>query len=321
MGTRKLSVDRPICQQCGNVIEEGRSRSKPPTDAKYCLSCRAERRRRANLKHVWRPEYGVYLKTHYYGGLNRRFQVVNRMICETGLPRWYIKKRASRLGLTMHQNRRPWTAAEEAIVERLLGNVSALTIAKRLKRSETSVVLKIKRMGLSRRVRNGYTMRDLVRDGSVMLFTKKTGGHILLPIPKEVQKTLECLPLPDSAKYDTGYFFWGGKSDPQTLVTDVSRALKSVFDKSGVKNAHSHRFRHTLATEILGKGGTMGQVADILGISESVARKHYAKWSLERQEQVWKIMAEIQRGPSPKPTSKPEKTGTSMVRGNTARVN
>ena len=149
------------CQQCGHAIEEGRFRNKPPSEAKYCLTCSAERRRRANLKYVWRPEYDESLKQHYYGGLNRRFQVLNRMIRETGLPRWYIKRRAARLGLTMHQERRPWTATEEEIVERLVGKVSALTIAKRLKRTEASVVLKIKRMGLSRRVRNGYTMRDL----------------------------------------------------------------------------------------------------------------------------------------------------------------
>jgi hypothetical protein len=150
-----------LCQQCSSAIEEGRSRSKPPTEAKYCLKCRAERRRRANLKYIWRPEYDEYLKAHYYGGLNRRFQVLNRMIRETGLPRWYIKRRAARLGLTMHQDKRPWTAAEVAIIERLVGKVSALTIAKRLKRTESSVVLKIKRLGLSRRVRDGYTMRDL----------------------------------------------------------------------------------------------------------------------------------------------------------------
>jgi len=150
-----------LCQQCGRTIEEGRCRKKPPTEAKYCLSCRAERRRGANLKYVWRPEWDGYLKARYYGGLNRRFQVLNRMIRETGLPRWYIKRRAARLGLTMHQDTRPWTAAEVAIIERLVGKVSALTIAKRLKRTETSVVLKIKRLGFSRRVRDGYTMRDL----------------------------------------------------------------------------------------------------------------------------------------------------------------
>ena len=61
----------------------------------------------------------------------------------------------------MHQDKRPWTAAEEEVIERLVGKVSALTIAKKLKRTEASVVLKIKRMGVSRRVHNGYTMRDL----------------------------------------------------------------------------------------------------------------------------------------------------------------
>jgi len=161
MRCEALATRIRLCQQGSSAIEEGRSRNKAPTEATYCLMCRTERRRRANLKHIWRPEYDDYLKAHYYGGLNRRFQVLNRMIRETGLPRWYIKRRASRLGLTMHQDRRPWTIAEEAIVERLVGKVSALTIAKRLKRTEASVVLKIKRMGLSRRVRDGYTMRDL----------------------------------------------------------------------------------------------------------------------------------------------------------------
>ena len=61
----------------------------------------------------------------------------------------------------MHQDKRPWAAAEVEIIESLVGKVSALTIAKRLKRTEASVVLKIKRMRFSRRVRNGYTMRDL----------------------------------------------------------------------------------------------------------------------------------------------------------------
>jgi hypothetical protein len=161
MAYAEVIAESRVCQQCGSAIEEGRCRRKPPTEAKYCLSCRAERRRGANLKYVWRPEYDQYLKAHYYGGLNRRFQILNRMIRETGLPRWYIKRRAARLGLTMHQDKRPWRAAEVAITERLVGKVSVATIAKKLKRTESSVVLKIKRLGLSRRVRDGYAMRDL----------------------------------------------------------------------------------------------------------------------------------------------------------------
>jgi hypothetical protein len=61
----------------------------------------------------------------------------------------------------MHQARRAWTAKELDTLDRLLGKVSAGTIAKRLKRTETSVVTKIKALGDSRRINEGYTMRDL----------------------------------------------------------------------------------------------------------------------------------------------------------------
>ncbi len=115
----------------------------------------------AKLKYTWRPEYDAYLKAHYFGGLNRRFQVLNRMVHLTGLPRWYIKRQAARLGLTMKMDRSPWTQAELKLVEHLVGRVSAATIAKHLHRPESSVVNKLRRLGTSRRVREGYTMRDL----------------------------------------------------------------------------------------------------------------------------------------------------------------
>jgi hypothetical protein len=83
------------------------------------------------------------------------------MIRRTGLPRWYIKRQAARLGLTMHMDRRPWTRGELDRLENMVGQVSSATIAKRLRRPVSSVVNKLKRMQISRRMRNGYTMRDL----------------------------------------------------------------------------------------------------------------------------------------------------------------
>jgi len=65
----------------------------------------------------------------------------------------------------------------------------------------------------------------------------------------------------------------------------AERTLASVFKRSGVAGAHAHRFRHTLATDILARGGTKQDVADILGISPAIVRKHYAKWSQARQQQ------------------------------------
>jgi len=48
---------------------------------------------------------------------------------------------------------------------------------------------------------------------------------------------------------------------------------------SGVAGACSHRFRHTLATGVLELGGTFRKAADILGDTEAIVRKYYAKWS------------------------------------------
>ena len=61
----------------------------------------------------------------------------------------------------MHPDRRQWTHDDLDTLDKLLGKASAATIAKRLKRTETSVVMKIKSLGHSRRVSEGYTMRDL----------------------------------------------------------------------------------------------------------------------------------------------------------------
>jgi hypothetical protein len=64
----------------------------------------------------------------------------------------------------------------------------------------------------------------------------------------------------------------------------AERTLAAVFKKSGVKNAHAHWYRHTLATRLLEQGATFEQVADIPRNSPAVVRKHYGKWSKGRQD-------------------------------------
>jgi integrase len=70
--------------------------------------------------------------------------------------------------------------------------------------------------------------------------------------------------------------------------------LLSVFTKSGVKDAHAHRFRHTLATDLLGRGASEQDVADVLGISPAIVRKHYGKWSQARQNRIFELMRQYQ---------------------------
>jgi integrase len=139
--------------------------------------------------------------------------------------------------------------------------------------------------------------RSRIQDGSLLLYTKKTGGTVLLPLPDELLAALEALPVPRGADpADPRYFFINGTGSARTAISVIERCLRAVFKASGVPDAHAHRFRHTMATDILANGGTLADVADVLGISESVAAKHYAKWNRARQERIIALMRAVRMG-------------------------
>jgi integrase len=124
----------------------------------------------------------------------------------------------------------------------------------------------------------------------VLVRTQKTGEPVYLPIPETLKMVLDALPLPRGAAQDCPYYFWNGITSRRAVVGIAERTLAAVFKKSGVKNAHAHRYRHTLATRLLEQGATFEQVADILGNSPAVVRKHYGKWSKGRQANIDRLM-------------------------------
>ncbi len=124
----------------------------------------------------------------------------------------------------------------------------------------------------------------------VWVRTQKSGEPVFLPIPVSLKLTLDALPRPRNAAQDCPYYFWNGQSTRRAVVGIAERTLGTVFKKSGVKKAHAHRFRHTLATRLLEQGASFEEIADILGNSPDVVRKHYGKWSKGRQANVDRLM-------------------------------
>ncbi len=137
--------------------------------------------------------------------------------------------------------------------------------------------------------------KDRVRNGEIFLHTQTTGSSVILPLPTELLGALDSLSVPIGADLDCGYYSYNGKGNPDSLVMRAHRLLHSVFRKSSVRNAHSHRFRHTLASDILAAGYTTDHVADILGISPQIARKHYIKWTVGRQREIKQVMEAVNR--------------------------
>jgi site-specific recombinase XerD len=84
-----------------------------------------------------------------------------------------------------------------------------------------------------------------------------------------------------------------GKSSVRSLLKGAWRTLSAVFRETKVDKAHPHRFRHTLASELLGNGASIEDVAGILADSPATIRRHYAKWTPEfqvRQDRVIRLV-------------------------------
>jgi len=83
------------------------------------------------------------------------------------------------------------------------------------------------------------------------------------------------------------YFFWTGQSEIQRATGDWQRTLKAVFRLAGIPDGHAHRFRDTLAVDLLRAGVPMDRVSVVLGHSSiKVTEKHYSPWVRARQEQL-----------------------------------
>lgn len=163
-----------------------------------------------------------------------------------------------------------------------------------------AMILLLRHTGL--RISDVATLaRERIQDGQIFLHTLKTGGQVLLPLPAELIAALDVLPLPKDAEPDCPYFFWNGVMGERAVIRNARRTLSAVFRYAKVPRARTHRFRHTMATDILVKGGTEQDVADVLGISPAIVRDHYAKWTPQRQQRISAIMRMVQAGTAVEP--------------------
>ena len=151
-----------------------------------------------------------------------------------------------------------------------------------------AMVLMMRHTALS--IRDAFLLRrGAVRNGFLDVRREKTGKQIRLPVTVELQAALERLPLPQGAGPGCPYFFYNGRSDVECAMRCPERTLRAVFKRSGVANAKSHRFRHTLATRMLEQGASFEDVAVVLGNSARIVEKYYAKWSRGREERIHRI--------------------------------
>lgn len=118
--------------------------------------------------------------------------------------------------------------------------------------------------------------------------TRKRGVWITIPVSEKLKSALvEAYPWEDDVE--------GYETDSERVFPAATRAklysiIRNLGERAGVKNSRPHRFRHTLGCTILEKGGTIYDVAKILGDHVSTVEKHYAPFTERLQERVRKIL-------------------------------
>jgi integrase len=131
----------------------------------------------------------------------------------------------------------------------------------------------------------------LLGGGECHVRTTKTGRKVYTWIPEWLQERIHA-----RAEVHGPLIFGSHQTTDINVITDIwRRKLKRLWNLCGPwkEKPTPHRFRHTFARILLQKPGvTVRDVAELLGDTEEMVRKHYGAWVPERQERLTKVLRE-----------------------------
>jgi integrase/recombinase XerD len=115
--------------------------------------------------------------------------------------------------------------------------------------------------------------------GNLALKTNKTGHSVRLPLHPDALAALRALPATN------GYFFMAPGERPDSVRERHRSTMQAAWTKAGCQGrCYFHRFRHTFACTLLGKGVPIDQLSKLLGHSSvTTTEKHYSQWVQARQ--------------------------------------
>jgi integrase len=204
--------------------------------------------------------------------------------------RGWVTENPAKLLKAPKEERKQVQPFSDAEIEKIMWALDLYKDWPRGRRAELrAFVLLLRYSGL--RIRDVVTFRKSnVTGDRILVQTAKAKTVVGLPVPNEVIQALKGI------EGLSEYYFWSGNGSPKSSVWDWQRSLTKLFKLAGVENGHAHRFRHTLAVNLLAKGVSMENVAKILGNTMRIVEKHYAAFSHVRQEalaaeveKVWKL--------------------------------
>ncbi len=133
-------------------------------------------------------------------------------------------------------------------------------------------------------------INDIDFDNKKLIVLGKGNKQRVVYLTKEACDTLTDYIAERDDNNDALFLSFRGKPLTPSSFRDI---LHRIEDKSGVENIHPHRFRRTLATDLLNKGMAIQDVSKILGHANvSVTQRYYYHLD-EKVENEFRIYLEI----------------------------
>jgi integrase len=106
------------------------------------------------------------------------------------------------------------------------------------------------------------------------------------------RKTIVSVPLNPELTAELKKYRGAGRILPGSSRGKLYEIIKALGEKTGVENCRPHRFRHTFACTILQKGGSVYDVAKILGDKVATVEKYYGRFTDEARERVRNVLSQ-----------------------------
>ena len=104
------------------------------------------------------------------------------------------------------------------------------------------------------------------RMGTVTLKRTKSRRQDILPLPIDTGRALEAYIRHERPKTSDKAVFVRHVApfDEPVGVDAIRRVVRDAFRRVGISHGRSHALRHTLACRLIGQGGSIKEVADVL---------------------------------------------------------
>lgn len=178
-----------------------------------------------------------------------------------------------------------WIPSED--VERLLNSCDQSTITGQ---RDYTILLLLARLGLRSGEVINMTLDDIDWEAGVIRVSGKGRWHDKLPLPNDVGEALARYLCQGRPRCSTRRVFVRMKAPLRGLMGRgaIYSVVQRAFDRAGLHPSHKgpHTLRHSLATNMLHKGASFGEIGEILRHRDFDTTQIYAKVDLSALRKI-----------------------------------